>query len=48
MILRAIYSVLLVLFLIAATLQVQGLRAGEALAAADSQPNLSPATGVPT
>jgi len=32
-ILRAIYSVLLVLFLIAATLQVQGLRAAEALAA---------------
>jgi len=32
-ILRAIYSVLLVLFLIAATLQVRGLRASEALAA---------------
>jgi len=32
-ILRAIYSVLLVLFLIAATLQVRGLRAAEALAA---------------
>jgi len=32
-ILRAIYSVLLVLFLIAATLQVRGLRAWDALAA---------------